>query len=296
MNKESGFQWKLGMFVIIGLVLFVSTIYFIGKQQNLFGSTFNLRSNFKNVSGLEIGNNVRFAGINIGTVSEIQLKTDSSVVVVFLIKDEVRKFIKTDATASIGSDGLMGDKVLTISPGVASNKIVEDNDVIASKIPIDMEDVMGSVKKSVDNAGIITAQLAQFTYNMNNGNGTLTKLMTDKEMAGSIKKSLLNLETSSNAFSSFTTKMNTGKGALSKLVTDEKMGRMVDSTMNNIQVTTKGFTEITEAAKHNFLLRGYFKKKEKAEEKKQEELDNLEEVELKNAMKKAEDSAAAANK
>jgi phospholipid/cholesterol/gamma-HCH transport system substrate-binding protein len=296
MSKESGFQWKLGMFVIIGLVLFVSTIYYIGKQQNLFGSTFNLKANFKNVSGLEIGNNVRFAGINIGTVSDIQLKTDSSVVVVFLIKDEVRKFIKTDATASIGSDGLMGDKVLTISPGVASNKIVEDNDVIASKIPIDMEDVMGSVKKSVDNAGIITAQLAQFTQNMNNGNGTLSKLMTDKEMANSIKKSLLNLESSSNEFASFTNKMNNGQGALSKLVTDKKMGRMVDSTMNNIQVTTKGFTEITEAAKHNFLLRGYFKKKEKAEDKKQEELDNLEEAELKNAMKKAEDSAAAAKK
>jgi phospholipid/cholesterol/gamma-HCH transport system substrate-binding protein len=296
MNKESGFQWKLGMFVIIGLVLFVSTIYFVGKQKNLFGSTFNLKSNFKSVSGLEIGNNVRFAGINIGTVSDIQLKTDSSVVVVFLIKDEVRKFIKTDATASIGSDGLMGDKVLTISPGIASNKIVEDNDVIASKIPIDMEDVMGSVKKSVDNAGIITAQLAQFTYNMNNGNGTLSKLMTDKEMASSIKKSLLNLETSSNEFSSFTTKMNNGNGALSKLVTDKKMGKMVDSTMKNIQETTKGFTEITEAAKHNFLLRGYFKKKEKAEDKKQEELDSQEEAEMIKAMKMAEDSAAAAKK
>jgi len=296
MNKESGFQWKLGMFVIIGLVLFVSTIYFVGKQKNLFGSTFNLKSNFKSVSGLEIGNNVRFAGINIGTVSDIQLITDSSVVVVFVIKDEVRKFIKTDATASIGSDGLMGDKVLTISPGIASNKIVKNNDVIASKIPIDMEDVMGSVKKSVDNAGIITAELAQFTQSMNNGDGTLSKLMTDKEMANSIKKSLLNLETSSNEFSSFTTKMNNGDGALSKLVTDKKMGKMVDSTMKNIQETTKGFTEITEAAKHNFLLRGYFKKKEKTEDKKQEELDNLEEADLKNAMKKAEDSAAAAKK
>ncbi|MFE3847783.1 MlaD family protein [Flavobacterium sp. LB3P45] len=290
MNKESGFQWKLGMFVIIGLVLFVSTIYFIGKQQNLFGSTFNLKSNFKSVSGLEIGNNVRFAGINIGTVSDIQLKTDSSVVVVFLIKDEVRKFIKTDATASIGSDGLMGDKVLTISPGIASNKIVEDNDVIASKIPIDMEDVMGSVKKSVDNAGIITAQLAQFTYNMNNGNGTLSKLMTDKEMANSIKKSLSNLENSSNDFSSFTTKMNNGNGALSKLVTDKKMGKMIDSTMKNIQETTKGFTEITEAAKHNFLLRGYFNKKKKAEDKKLENLDNQEEIEMKKELKITEDS------
>ncbi|MFV5695346.1 MlaD family protein [Flavobacterium sp. LB3P122] len=296
MNKEPGFQWKLGMFVIIGLVLFVATIYFVGKQKNLFGSTFHLRSNFRSVSGLEVGNNVRFSGINIGTVSDIELITDSSVVVNILIKDEVRKFIKTDAIASIGSDGLMGDKVLTISPGTKSTKIVEDNDIIASRKPIDMEDVMGSVKKSVDNAGIITAELAKFSSNMNSENGMVSKLMTDKAFANSITHTMANLESSSNEFANFTTKMNNGNGALSKLVTDKKMGKMVDSTMKNIQETTKGFTEITEAAKHNFLLRGYFKKKEKAENKKQEELDNQEEAELKKAMKMAEDSAAAAKK
>ena len=68
MNKESGYQWKLGMFVIIGLALFVTTIYFVGKQKNLFGSTFELNSKFNSVNGLEVGNNVRFSGINIGTV------------------------------------------------------------------------------------------------------------------------------------------------------------------------------------------------------------------------------------
>lgn len=285
MNKESGFQWKLGMFVIIGLVLFVATIYFVGKQKNIFGSTFNLKSNFKSVSGLEVGNNVRFSGINIGTVSEIELVTDSSVVVKFLIKDEVQQFIKTDAIASIGSDGLMGDKVLTISPGTHSNKSVKDNDIIASRKPIDMEDVMSSVKKSVDNAGIITAQLAQFTYNMNNGNGTLSKLMTDQEFANSLKNTLANLESSSNEFASFTTKMNSGKGALSKLVSDEKMGKMVDSTLTNVKTGTKGLNEVIEAAKHNFLLRGYFNKQKKAEEKKQQELDDQQEIELKKDLK-----------
>lgn len=285
MNKESGFQWKLGMFVIIGLVLFVATIYFVGKQKNIFGSTFNLKSNFKSVSGLEVGNNVRFSGINIGTVSEIELVTDSSVVVKFLIKDEVQQFIKTDAIASIGSDGLMGDKVLTISPGTHSNKSVKDNDIIASRKPIDMEDVMSSVKKSVDNAGIITAQLAQFTYNMNNGKGTLSKLMTDQEFANSLKKTLANLESSSNEFASFTTKMNSGKGALSKLVSDEKMGKMVDSTLTNVKTGTKGLNEVIEAAKHNFLLRGYFNKQKKAEEKKQQELDDQQEIELKKDLK-----------
>src|SRR6187551_2216205 len=142
MYKESGFTWKLGMFVTIGLVLFMGTIYFVGKQKNLFGSTFTLQSQFKTVTGLKVGNNVRFSGINVGTVSEITLITDSTVAVKLTIKEEVRRFIKTDAKASIGSDGLMGDKVLTISPGTTSKTTVKNNATIASLNAIEIEDIM----------------------------------------------------------------------------------------------------------------------------------------------------------
>ena len=281
MNKESGYQWKLGMFVIIGLVLFVTTIYFVGKQKNLFGSTFELNSKFNSVNGLEVGNNVRFSGINIGTVEEIEFLTDTSVVIKLVIKEEVRKYIKKDAIASISSDGLMGDKVLTISSGKNSNIIVEDNDNIASKKAIEMDDLMVSIKKSVDNAGVITAQLAQFSYSMNNGNGALSKLVSDEEFGNSIKNMIANLENSSNEFKKFTVKMNDGKGALSKLVSDEKMGRMIDSTLTNVKTGTEGLNEVIEAAKHNFLLRGYFNKKKKAEDKKLDDLEDQEEIEMK---------------
>ena len=281
MNKDTGSNWKLGMFVIIGLALFVTTIYFVGKQKNLFGSTFELNSKFNSVNGLEVGNNVRFSGINIGTVEEIEFLTDTSVVIKLVIKEEVRKYIKKDAIASISSDGLMGDKVLVISSGKNSKVIVEDNDNIASKQAIEMEDLMVSVKKSVDNAGVITAQLAQFSYSMNNGNGALSKLVSDEEFGNSIKNMVTNLENSSNEFKKFTVKMNDGKGALSKLVSDEKMGRMIDSTLTNVKTGTEGLNEVIEAAKHNFLLRGYFNKKKKAEEKKLDDLENQEEIEMK---------------
>ena len=281
MNKESGYQWKLVMFVIIGLVLFVTTIYFVGKQKNLFGATFELNSKFNSVNGLEVGNNVRFSGINIGTVEEIEFLTDTSVVIKLVIKEEVRKYIKKDAIASISSDGLMGDKVLTISSGRDSNVIVEDNDNIASKQAIEMDDLMVSVKKSVDNAGVITAQLAQFSYSMNNGNGALSKLVSDEEFGNSIKNMVTNLENSSNEFEKFTVKMNNGKGALSKFVTDEKMGRMIDSTLTNVKKGTEGLNEVIEAAKHNFLLRGYFNKKKRAEDKKLDDLEDQEELEMK---------------
>lgn len=225
MNKESGFKWKLGMFVTIGLILFMLTIYFIGKQQNLFGSTFHITSTFKTVSGLQVGNNVRFSGINIGTVEDIQLINDSSVVVKLIIKDEVRQFIKTDARASIGSEGLMGDKVLTISPGNKSNRIIANDGKIASIDAIEMDDIMKSVKKSVDNAGIISEELAVFTHNMNNGDGALSRLMTDPKLANTLTKTITNLESG-----------------------------------------TQGFSQNMEAAKSNFLFRGYFKKKEKEKE------------------------------
>ena len=254
MNKEKGFTWKLGMFVIFGLVLFVFTVYFIGKHKNLFGSTFHLKAQFKTVSGLKVGNNVRFSGINVGTVNDIDLITDTTVMVDLLMKKNVQKFIKTDAKASISSDGLMGDKVLTISPGTGANSAVKNNDMIASKNAIEMEDVMSQVKTSVDNAAIITNQLAQFSYKMNNGNGVLSKLISDPEFSNSLKGTMANLQTSSKEFAKFTTKMNNG---------------VMDSTMSNIQSATKGLSENMEAAKHNILFRGYFKKKARAAAKKQ---------------------------
>ena len=257
MSKNPGYQWKLGMFVIIALVAFAFTVYFIGKQKNLFGSTFVIKSQFKTVSGLKVGNNVRFSGINIGTVDEIRLVTDTSVMVELVIRKEIQQFIKKDAKASIGSDGLMGDKVLTISPGTANTAMVNDGDLLATKNPIEMEDVMGSVKTSVDNAGIITAQLAQFSAKMNNNNGVLSKLMTDEKFSGTLQNTLTNLQTSSKEFAKFTTKINDGN-----------LGKALDSTMINVKNATRGLNENMEAAKNNILLRGYFRKKKKADAKK----------------------------
>lgn len=246
MEKSSQNIWKLGIFVIVGIVLFMVAVYLIGQNQNLFTKTFQLHATFKNVSGLTIGNNVRFGGINIGTIKSVEFVSDSSVVVLAEIKEDVHKFIKTDAMASIGSDGLMGDKVLTISPGTKSKQLVKSNGFIASTESIELEDIMASVKVSADNAQYITYNLAEFTDKMNNKNSLL-----------------------------------------SRLVSDEKLGRTVDQSLTNIKDASAGLKENMEAAKHNFLLRGYFKKKEK-EEKKKKEQEEKKKRELEEAKKKAE--------
>lgn len=278
MKKESGFTWKLGMFVIIGLVLFIGTIYFVGKQKNLFGNTFHLKAQFKTVSGLKEGNNVRFSGINIGTVHGIELITDTSVMVDLVIKKDVQKFLKKDAVASIGSDGLMGDKVLTITPGNGNAETVGNNTLIGSKSAVEMADIMNSLKTSVDNAGIITGQLAEVSYKINNGNGALSKLISDDGFSNSLKGTLTNLQTSTDQFARFTTNLN--DGALSS---------KLDSTMSNLQSGTKGLSDNMDAVKNSFLLRGYFKKQKKAEAKKQADLKKAADLKKKNALKNKTD-------
>ena len=279
MNKKKGVTWKLGMFVIIGLALFIFTIYYVGKHKNLFGSTFHLKTTFKNVSGLKEGNNVRFSGINVGTVDKIDLITDTSVMVYLLLKKEVQQFIKSDAVAGIGSDGLMGDKIMIISPGTVYGRPVKDNDVIISKNAIEMSDVMASLKTSVDNAGIITDQIAKFSFKMNNGNGALSKLISDETFSNSLKSTMTNLQTSSNEFAQFTANLNDGKLAVK-----------LDSTMSNLQSGTKGLSENMDAVKHSFLLRGYFKKKKKAALKKQAEIIKQAALEKNNALINVKDS------
>ncbi len=194
MKNNSNYVLKLGMFISIGILLLIGAIYIIGSQKNLFNDTFRIKTVFKNVSGLKPGGNVRFSGINIGTIDFIQIESDTSVIVEALIQKEVQKFIRKDSRASIGSEGLMGDKILIISPGNTSEEQAEENDYLESEVPIDMDDILASVKVSADNMEIITDQLAEITFNVNNGEGAISKLIKDDGLANSLNKTMTNLQ------------------------------------------------------------------------------------------------------
>jgi phospholipid/cholesterol/gamma-HCH transport system substrate-binding protein len=234
MKKESGVKWKLGLFSTVGLLLLLGAIYFVGKQKNMFGTVFRVKSLFANVGGLKVGNNVRFGGLNVGTVDDIQLLTDTSVVVEMVIQKGVQHFIKKDAVASIGSDGLMGDKVIVIAPGTFSQSEIHNNDLLPAHAPVETDQILSSLKESADNAVVITSQLAEIVYKINNGHGVISKMLSDSSFASNISK-----------------------------------------TMSNLKKSSQGLDENMEAAKHNFLLRGYFKKKKKEEDKKKEQGKNM---------------------
>ncbi len=228
--ERKNYKIRLGLFVTAGVILFFLAIFVIGKQKNLFDPVFSVKANFQNVSGLQVGNAVRFSGINVGTVDNISIINDSTVQVKMLVKTDVQKFIKEDSEAAIGSEGLIGDKLIVLSRGGNSNKIIKDGQLIASNEPVETDAIMESLQITADNAAIAT--------------GEITEILA---------------------------KVNSGQGSLGKLINDDSMAEDLDATMNNLKTSTKKLDENMEAAKSNFLLRGYFKKKKKAEERQKKE-------------------------
>lgn len=193
------FKIRLGLFVAGGLAIFILAVFIIGKQKNLFNPVFKLTTSFSNVSGLQVGNNVRFSGINVGVVDNIKIINDSSVEVDLLIKKDVRKFIKSDCQTAIGSEGFIGDKLLIISQGSPDAALVKDGQYLESNEPIETDAIMASLNITAGNVEVITEQLAEIMIKINNGNGTLGRLIQDSTLAENLNKTIVNLKQSSKS-------------------------------------------------------------------------------------------------
>ncbi len=235
-TQSSKFKVRLGLFVAGGFIIFLFAIFLIGRQKNLFNPVFRLTTDFYNISGMQVGNNIRFSGINVGTVDNIKIINDSTVQVEMIIQKSVQKFIKEDCQASIGSEGIIGDRVLNITQGSANSPMVRDGQSLWSIEPVETDAIMKSISVTAENAEIITNQLAEIMVNINQGEGTLGRLIQDTTIAENINKTIINLKQSS-----------------------------------------KGLDQNMEAAKSNFLLRGFFKKKAREKAKATEDANKLKE-------------------
>ena len=229
-TKTNAYKIKLGIFVSIGIIILFTIIFFIGTNQNLFSSKFKIYTNFRNVSGLQIGGQVRFSGIAVGTIEDIAIINDSTVNVTAMLNNDVKKFIKKDSKASISSEGVIGDKILVISQGSSNSSEVADGSSIKSMEPVEFDDILSSIQVTAENAEVITDELAIMLIGINEGEGTLGKLLNDEGVAEDLEK-----------------------------------------TMENLRQGSKGLEQNMEAAKNNFLLRGYFRKKEREKEKARKE-------------------------
>ena len=207
MKKENKNAARVGLFVILSVLLFMVGFYLIGNNQNMFGKRFLISTTFHSVNGLKKGNVVRFNGIDVGSISEIDFLNDSTLQVIMRIEKKVKPFIKKDATASIGSEGLVGNMLVNISPGGIAPP-VEDGDVIRSYSRVDTEDLLDALGNTNENIAIISKNLLDITAKMNSGQGIIANLLENESMSDDLAGTLRHLHQTVRVLESATQQVN----------------------------------------------------------------------------------------
>lgn len=229
MARDSFKNIRLGVFVITGTAFLIAALYLIGNNQNLFGNTFKISAEFNNVGGLMPGNNVRFSGIDVGTVESVEIVSDSTVRVIMVIEEDIRKFIKKNSIASIGTDGLMGNKLVNINSGDAASLCVEEGDKLETQRPIDQDAMIRTLNETNQNMQVITSNLRTITDRINEKN-TLWSLLMDTVVAENVKAAIVSIRVASNNsvvltgnLTNITEDVMNGKGSLGALIVDTTM-------------------------------------------------------------------------
>ncbi len=229
MNTQSGNKIKLGFFVLAATALFILAFYFIGSKKNIFQSTIHVSAVFNNVNGLLPGNNVRFNGINVGTVSKVEAIADTAIKVEFTIEKNIAKFIAVNSVVSIGTDGLLGNKVVNIAPAEQKGNPVQEGSEFDALHSIQMEDAMRTLNRTNSNIEFITRDLKNIAQKINNNN-SLWGLLSDTVVAQNVKAVIVNIRTTSNQsaimtgnLKSLTNDLKMGKGSLGAFITDTSL-------------------------------------------------------------------------
>jgi phospholipid/cholesterol/gamma-HCH transport system substrate-binding protein len=312
----------VGVFVFVGVAIFIVTVLTLGSQHNTFEKSISVKAFFENVNGLQKGNNVWFSGVKVGTIRKVNLKENGLVEVEIYIEDVSVKFIPKDVKAKLSSDGLIGNKIIEIYGGTPNGPKIEEGDIVGSDKLLSTDAMMNTLSKNNDNILAITNDFKLISSRIAAGKGAVGKLLTDETMVDQLnattnilKRASENLEKLSANVSAYTAKLN-NKGSLANdlvtdtviftklrttvsklqnvadssqtvitnlkttgniinnglnnkntpagmLLNDEQSAGKIKTTLQNLQSASKKLDEDLEALQHNFLLRGFFKKKAK---------------------------------
>jgi phospholipid/cholesterol/gamma-HCH transport system substrate-binding protein len=243
MRTEVSRNLRLGAFVIAGIVFLIWVLYMIGAKRSLFGSTFKISAPFYNVNGLMVGHNVRYAGINVGTVESIEIANDSSINVVMLIEEKAKNYIKKNSLATIGTDGLMGNKLVNIN-SVKDGDLahVEDGDVIKTVKVIETDEMLRTLNATNENIKDITTDLKTMAKKLNSRN-TLWSLLQDTVVADNVKQAIVSIKLAGNRmaivtgdFEGLSSQMKSGKGLVGALLMDTTLSGKFEHTIVKLNI------------------------------------------------------------
>ena len=314
----------VGIFIFLGLAIFIWTVLTLGSQKNTFEKSISIKTFFQNVNGLQKGNNIWFSGVKVGTIENVTLIGNGKVEVDMNIDEKSVPYIHKNAKAKLSSDGLIGNKIIEIYGGSSQAPVISTGDVLNNEELLSTDQMMATLSKNNDNLLAITDNFKVISNNMAAGKGSVGKLLNDETFADQLIKTVEvfknaseNIRQLSANMNRYTARLNDSgtfanelvsdtvifnrlrstvgqlqqvsvksnevlqslQDAASKvneglrntnapvgiLLNDEQTGTRIKETMQSLQAASVKLNDDLEAAQHNFLLRGFFKKRAKAE-------------------------------
>lgn len=309
----------VGLFVLVGVVILIAGIFVIGDLRDTFTRKVAVSVVFDEVGGLKTGDNVWFSGVKVGVVRELRLEAPGRVEVGLTVDRDAARFIPADALARVGSDGLIGNRIVVIYGGTSDGArvtggeelrvedristeemvaMLQDNNANLRAITGDLkvltaqlaagegsagrllmedglyEDLSASVaslRKTTERAPELVSQMNAFAGKLNQEGSLPNDLATDQETWAKLTASVAHLQRVAEHAEALTVRLDQGLEdpgtPLGAMVGDRDAGADLQTTLENLSDASRLLAEDLEAAQHNLLLRGYFRKKEKAAEK-----------------------------
>jgi phospholipid/cholesterol/gamma-HCH transport system substrate-binding protein len=246
-------QITVGIFIFLGLLIFIVGIFTLGGQRKAFVKSFALNVVFDDIQGLKTGNNVWYSGVKIGTIKKIQFYGNSQVQVTLNIEEEAHKYIHKDAKASISSDGLIGNKIIVITGGNPKYPFVEDGDKLQVQGTLSTDDIMKTFQVNNKNLVDITSDFKVLSRSLVEGKGAAGALLTDEAIAGNFKAIVSNLQRTTAStdrmareLDAFSRKLNTEGGLADKLLTDTAVFAGLQRSVTELQKTARSAAILTE--------------------------------------------------
>lgn len=246
-------QITVGIFIFIGLLIFILGIFTLGGQRKTFVKSFTLNVIFSDIQGLKTGNNVWYSGVKVGTIKKIQFYGKSEVQVILSVEEEAHKYIHKDATASISSDGLIGNKIIVITGGNSKYPFIEDGDRLQVSTTLSTDDIMKTFQVNNKNLVDITGDFKTLARSLVEGKGSAGALLSDEKIANNFRAIVSNLErttASTNRMAreldQFSNTLNTKGGLADKLLTDTAVFAQLQRSVNELQKTARSAAEMTQ--------------------------------------------------
>ncbi|MCU0394921.1 MAG: MlaD family protein [Chitinophagaceae bacterium] len=241
MKQKAWNNIKLGVFVLAGLLLLIAGLYLIGKDTNLFSRNYILRAQFSNVEGLVVGNNVRYSGIQVGTVKEVKFLSDTLIEVRMVVEEDMQSIIRKDDIASVGTDGLMGNKIINIAPGRTGAPLAVENDLLRTEEGNSTEAMLAKLALTNNNLLEISNELKKTVQNINTSRN-LWRLLNDESLPASVLESLANIRRATEKAQATVADLQTivadvkaGKGTVGQLLRDTAMAVSLADAVKGIR-------------------------------------------------------------